>query len=177
MDISYTDKKGKTWYVEDATAVCVSVAGHTIFANLKKKRGELASEKKDMCMICIPEKCAMCGSTSHCDHCFSEKEQCPKVAQTEPSPQSDTNDNKAHYTLTGDLCQLDTMEIVLKAVGFDIVKSDVYPGFPKSKEDEFIRALNYLYQHRVQGWWNQEKALIDNKICTQLEFDKAMGRT
>jgi hypothetical protein len=90
---------------------------------------------------------------------------------------SGMDDDRAYYTFSGDLNQMGTIEKALREAGFPVVKNNVYPGFPKNKKAVYIRALKYLWEHRTHGWWNQEEAFVKNGICTQEEFDHAMGRT
>lgn len=86
------------------------------------------------------------------------------------------DDNRAYYTLEGDLSQMGRMEQVLRGAGFPVVKWDVYPGFTKENEEQYIEALRYIFQNRIEGWWNQERKLIQYEICTQEQFDRALGR-
>ena len=85
-------------------------------------------------------------------------------------------DTTAYYVFDGDLQQMGTIYTVLLEAGFKVVKSNVYPGFPRDQLEEYIRALRYVYENRIKGWWNQEKDLIKHEICTQEEYDKALGR-
>jgi len=80
----------------------------------------------------------------------------------------------AYYCLDGDLCQMGIMESRLRRAGFNVVRSQsgTYPGFRECDLDEYKRALKYLFDRRVPGWWNQK--LIDHGICTQQEYDAAL---
>jgi hypothetical protein len=80
----------------------------------------------------------------------------------------------AYHIFSGDLCQMGTMGRVLREAGFAVITSGTYPGFPKEAEDEYVRALKYLYDHRVDGWWGQRGKLIEHKVCTEAEFDTAL---
>lgn len=80
------------------------------------------------------------------------------------------HDRRAHYVFSGDLSQMGTIEAYLRMQGFAVVKCDVYPGFPKDQFSEYIRALRLLYEEKIEGWWNQEEALIAHGICTPQEF-------
>lgn len=90
---------------------------------------------------------------------------------------SNRDDSRAYYLLDGDLSQMGIMHDRLLARGYPVVKSDVYPGFRREHLDLYVSALRYLYESRVEGWWNQERKLIEHGICTQEEYDRALGRT
>lgn len=79
-------------------------------------------------------------------------------------------DNRAYYTFSGDLSQMGAIEEFLRARGFPVVKSDVYPGFQEKDLAEYVRALRLIYKMKLDGWWNQEQALIEHHICTPQEF-------
>lgn len=85
-------------------------------------------------------------------------------------------DDRAYFVFQGDLNQMGILYARLLEAGFPVVKSDVYPGFPRDQEEEYIRALRFVFDNRIEGWWNQERDLIKHEICTQEEFDKALGR-
>lgn len=87
---------------------------------------------------------------------------------------SGMHDNRAYFTFDGDLNQLGTIYRRLHDAGFAVVKSNVYPGFPEDAEDEYRRALDYVYGCRVNGWWNQREALIRYGICTEDEYTAAL---
>lgn len=80
------------------------------------------------------------------------------------------DDNRAYYTFGGDLNQMGLIFRRLADAGFPVVKSNVYPGFPRDQEEEYKRALRFVYEHQVEGWWNQREKLIAYGICTQEEF-------
>lgn len=84
-------------------------------------------------------------------------------------------DNRAYYTFGGDLCQMGIIKRELQEAGFLVVQNDVYPGFPKDQEDEYKKALAYIFKKRIEGWWSQKEALVKYGICTQEEFRKALG--
>jgi hypothetical protein len=89
---------------------------------------------------------------------------------------SGRNDNRAYFLLSGDLNQMGRMESILREMKFPVVKWDVYPGFLQNDEEKYIEALKLIYSWGIEGWWNQESALIKYKICTQEEFDAKLGR-
>lgn len=83
---------------------------------------------------------------------------------------SGRHDDRAYYMFSGDLSQMGTIEEFLRVRGFPVVKSDVYPGFQKEDLAEYVRALRLIYETKIDGWWNQERALIEHHICTREEF-------
>lgn len=86
------------------------------------------------------------------------------------------DDDRAYYTFCGDLSQMGTIEQRLRGAGFNVVKNNVYPGFPKDAKEEYLRALKYVWEHKVDGWWNQKDALFEHGICTKQEFNDSIGR-
>ena len=78
------------------------------------------------------------------------------------------------YCLNGDLNQMGVMAARLNADGFDVRMLNVYPGF--ASLEEYKKALRYLWVKRIEGWWGQERDLIKYGICTQTEYDDALGR-
>lgn len=86
------------------------------------------------------------------------------------------DDNRAYYTLSGDLGQMGTMYRFLLDRGYPVVKWDVHPGFAKDQEAQYIRALRDIFEWRVEGWWNQERDLVKYGVCTQEAYDLALGR-
>ncbi len=89
---------------------------------------------------------------------------------------SGMDDNRAYYLFDGDLSQMGRIEEFLRARGFPVVKSDVYPGFPKGEQGEqlFIQALRLVFEERVYGWWSQRQYLLQYNICTEEEFTLAL---
>jgi len=89
---------------------------------------------------------------------------------------ADADDPRAHYLLTGDLSQMGTMYTALKSAGFRVVKRDVYPGFAESDEEEYVRALRFVYESGIAGWWNQRTDIIKHGIATAEEFQAKLSR-
>ena len=87
-----------------------------------------------------------------------------------------SDDNPVYYTLDGDLNQMGIMRDTLRNAGFRVAMLNVYPGFRKNNKDGYIRALQFLLDNRIKGWWNQEREMIEHGVCTQEEFDNAIGR-
>lgn len=86
------------------------------------------------------------------------------------------DDDRAYWIFEGDLNQMGIIQEVLKAVGFDIVKNDVYPGFPKDQEEEYKRALRFIWDYKIPGWWNQRRKLIQYEICTEEQYQEALPK-
>lgn len=88
----------------------------------------------------------------------------------------DMHDDRAYFTFDGDLNQLGIIYQRLSEAGFDVVKNDVYPGFPKDQEETYRQGLRFLFDNQVTGWWNQRSALLKYQICTEQEFKLALDR-
>ncbi len=89
---------------------------------------------------------------------------------------TNTHDDRAYFTFTGDLGQMGCIEAALRQAGYPVVKSGVYPGFAKEQEDLFRQALAYVFEYKIDGWWNQEVGMVRYGICTQEEFRAALSR-
>lgn len=98
------------------------------------------------------------------------------VAPGVASALSNMTDDRAFYLLHGDLSQMGTMYESLHRAGFPVVKSGVYPGFARHDVEHFKRALRYVFSRRLDGWWNQEQALLAHDVCTRAEYDAALAR-
>jgi len=72
------------------------------------------------------------------------------------------------YTLDGDLGQMSTMSRTLALAGFPVGQNGVYPSLPN--EVQYKKALEYLYKHETDGWWNQSRDMIKNGICTEEQY-------
>lgn len=83
---------------------------------------------------------------------------------------------RAYYLLSGDLIQMSRMEDALRQAGFRVARSDVYPGFYEEDKERYLAALRYLFDRRIEGWWNQEREMVQQGTCTQREYDVAIGR-
>lgn len=73
----------------------------------------------------------------------------------------------------GDLSQMGTQAVFLKARGFDVGWRDVYPALRTS--GEWARAIKEIWEERVDGWWNLQSALVALGACTAEEFDAALA--
>ena len=62
-----------------------------------------------------------------------------KIAPGVPAALTNMDDNRAYYTLDGDLNQMGLMYTELLRAGFQVVKTNVYPGFMKADKDEYIK--------------------------------------
>lgn len=87
---------------------------------------------------------------------------------------SGRDDDRAYYLLDGDLCQMGTMQRWLREHGFPVVKSGVYPGFKKEDKDQYVAALKALWENRVDGWWNQKRAMVEHGVCAEDAFGRAL---
>lgn len=67
-------------------------------------------------------------------------------------------------SLNGDLNQMSIQADFLRAQGFTIRFSDVYPVI--ETEDDFKRALKLLWDRQVAGWWHYRERMIEYGICT-----------
>lgn len=83
-------------------------------------------------------------------------------------------DDRAIYTLTGDLCQMANQGNFLQKAGFRVGMIDVYPGL--HTEDDFKAALKAIWDNGVDGWWHYEKQYIKYGICTKEDFAIRLGR-
>ncbi|QQG41855.1 MAG: hypothetical protein HYV90_00885 [Candidatus Woesebacteria bacterium] len=86
------------------------------------------------------------------------------------------DDDRAYFLFDGDLDQMGTIYTALREAGFPVVKNNVYPGFARDQKEEYKEALAFVFEHRTNGWWSQEDDLIKYGVCTQPEFDQALGR-
>jgi hypothetical protein len=77
------------------------------------------------------------------------------------------NKSNAHgfASLQGDLNQMSIQAEALRAHGFEIGFSDVYPIV--KTEDDFKRALRLLWDHEVPGWWHYKEKMTQYGICTE----------
>ncbi len=109
------------------------------------------------------------------------KVETPRTANVSVAPGivaalTNRSDNRAYFTFDGDLNQMGIIYSRLLDAGFPVVKSGVYPGFPRVQEGQYSKALRFLYESKTEGWWNQERNLVQYSICTQEEFDRVLGR-
>lgn len=80
------------------------------------------------------------------------------------------HDNSAYYTFDGDLNQMAIIYEALKHARFPVTRSGVSPAFTKSKKYQYIKALKFLWNEKIEGWWNQRDAMIEHSICTIEQF-------
>ncbi|WP_050809957.1 hypothetical protein [Desulfosporosinus sp. OT] len=76
------------------------------------------------------------------------------------------------FVLSGDLCQMADQERELRRRGFSLGNSDVYPTV--NSEDEYIDALRFIWNRRVNGWWNYKDDYVKYGICSAEEFSLAL---
>jgi hypothetical protein len=79
----------------------------------------------------------------------------------------------AYYIFSGDLNQMGIIEDKLRNAGFNVCRtaSGTYPGFPRNELEEYKRALKYVYDNHIEGWWNQLHYFLEHGICTQEEYN------
>lgn len=77
-------------------------------------------------------------------------------------------------TLEGDLSQMGTMSQILDDAGFPMRHSGIYPVIQGTAE-QIKAALKYLWDCEINGWWNQDRALIKYGICTDAEFTNKLN--
>jgi len=58
--------------------------------------------------------------------------------------------------------------------GFEVEQSDAYPAL---KSEDFPRALEQIFNNRVEGWWNLERDFARHGVCTSEEFSQALQTT
>lgn len=75
--------------------------------------------------------------------------------------------------LDGDLRQMSAQRDFLLARGFSVEQNDVYPCVMPVDEKPAIQAI---YDARIEGWWNYERKLVALGICTQEQYNAALGR-
>jgi hypothetical protein len=76
----------------------------------------------------------------------------------------------AYWHFSGDLNTTIGIKIALQRAHFEVIGSGGNPGFPKNQYDEYVRALRYLFEQRVQGWRVQKRHLIEHNVCTEADF-------
>jgi hypothetical protein len=79
-----------------------------------------------------------------------------------------TEPGKESISLQGDLAQMGTMSRMLEDAGINVRHRDVYPII--QVRDNIVRALQYLWDYRVPGWWGQHDYLIEYGICNDDEY-------
>jgi hypothetical protein len=75
------------------------------------------------------------------------------------------------FTFEGDLNQMLIQMGFLQHSGFDVGRCGVYPAV--KTQDEFDRAITAIWNLKIEGWWHYRKRLIELKVCTDDEFQKA----
>lgn len=83
------------------------------------------------------------------------------------------SDAKGFASLQGDLNQMSIQAEALRAHGFTITFSDVYPIV--QTEDDFKRALKLLWDREIPGWWHYLERMIEYGICTKEAWQEKLG--
>lgn len=78
------------------------------------------------------------------------------------------------FCFKGDLCQMADQERELRRQGFAIKNSDVFPVV--ESKDEYKEALRFIWDRRVNGWWNYMDDFIEYGICDAEEFTSSLRR-
>jgi hypothetical protein len=83
----------------------------------------------------------------------------------------------AFYMIEGDLNTWGIIAQALEEAGFELNwdSGGLQPGFSESRKDEYLRALEYIWSNKLEGWWNQP--LTRNGICTRDEHNRAIEIT
>ncbi len=95
----------------------------------------------------------------------------PVVASLLASAKNGRSDS-IKFTLRGDLGQMGEQETFLRERGFDVGRSNVYPGL--FTEEDFQRALQAIWQYRIPGWWHYEAEYVKYGICSGEKFKAAL---
>lgn len=81
--------------------------------------------------------------------------------------------NLPQFIFVGDDQQLADIESACKDLKLPIVREDRFVGFLAKDELKFKAALLWIFDKRINGWWNQQNALIEHRICSQAQFESA----
>jgi len=79
------------------------------------------------------------------------------------------------FVFVGDLCQMADQERELRRQGFAVGNSDVYPTV--DSEDEYIEALRFIWNRKINGWWNYKDDYVKYGICNAAEYIAALKRS
>ena len=74
----------------------------------------------------------------------------------------------------GDLSQMASQYRFLRERGYPVKTMDVYPVL--ESDEDYKRAITSIWFSRVEGWWHYEKKLVEWGVCSQGEYDIALGR-
>lgn len=78
------------------------------------------------------------------------------------------------FCFRGDLCQMADQERELRRQGFAVGNSDVYPVV--NSEEEYKKALQFIWDRKINGWWNYKDDLVKYGICDAEEFTSVLRR-
>lgn len=73
-----------------------------------------------------------------------------------------------NYLLDGDLNQMSIQKSKLLERGIKIEQQDVYPAI--SSESEYVKALQIIWNSKIEGWWNYKTQFLKYEICTDEQF-------
>lgn len=77
------------------------------------------------------------------------------------------------YIFVGSDEQLDAMEAAMREIQLPVLRQGRYLGFREEDRTTFGAALIWIFDKRVNGWWLQQNALIEHRVCTNAEFEAA----
>ncbi|MDD5651231.1 MAG: hypothetical protein PHF86_12580 [Candidatus Nanoarchaeia archaeon] len=75
------------------------------------------------------------------------------------------------FYLSGDLSQMGIQDCFLRNAGFEVARSNVYPVL---KEADVPKALQMIWEYKVEGWWHYKEKYVALQICTGEQFDVAL---
>lgn len=76
------------------------------------------------------------------------------------------------FSLSGDLSQMAAQERFLVGRGLSVERNDVYPGLFTGAD--FRKALQLLWENRIDGWWHYEAEYAKYGICDSKKFREAL---
>lgn len=78
------------------------------------------------------------------------------------------------FYFEGDLCQMADQELELRRQGFAVGNSDVYPVV--DSEEEYKKALRFIWDRKINGWWHYKDKYAKYGICDAEEFTSVLRR-
>lgn len=76
-----------------------------------------------------------------------------------------------HYCFDGDLYLMSRQEELLRQMGVEVGRINVYPAV--KTEDQFRHALQLIWTTKAEGWWLYRDKFAKYGICNEAEFDLA----
>lgn len=84
---------------------------------------------------------------------------------------NETNEEFTFF-LDGDLSQMSSQKSVLNRNGIITKQNNVYPCL---KEKDIPKAMEIIWNSRVEGWWHYKELYVKHNICTAKEFDERLS--